>query len=191
VLCHCHSNQSHKWIEVWVINRNRFDLEISHKICIAIQIVWIQITPCLRISPQHARFVCALNTEGSLTWKEQRRELLCMPGCFLCLHRREWNKMLMLQAWCRFSVRVLLCFHKDLDCKFHLPLTVLLSEAFLNTLLFRIKKLDEDLSFYFSNAYLLVLEGCLRRQNHIELPRNHIPNKGHFLKRFLLLSQSF
>lgn len=117
---------SYKWIEVWVINRNRFDLETWDKICIPIQIVWIHITPCLRISPQHARFVFTLNTEGSLTWKDQRCGLLCMPGCFFCLCGCEWNKMLMLQARRRFSIRMLLCFYKGPACKFHLPLTVLL-----------------------------------------------------------------
>lgn len=126
VLCHCHSNQSHKRIEVWVINRNRFDLETWDKISISIQVTWIQITPWCRISPWHAEFVFALQTEGSLTQKEQRCGLVCMPGWVLCLCGCEWNKILNLWAWYRFSIRMLLSFYKQLDCRFHFPPTVVL-----------------------------------------------------------------
>lgn len=190
VLCHCHSNQSHKRIEVWVINRNRFDLKTWDKISVSIQVTWIQITPWCRMSPWHAEFVFALQTEGSVTQKEQRCGLVCVPGWVLCLCGCEWNKILNLWAWCIFSIRMLLCFSKQLDCRFHFPPTVVLHEASLNPLLFRVNRLDGNLIFYFGNGPFLVLDSCWKRQNHFKLSR-HAKLRVHLFIKNFRFSQSF
>lgn len=180
VLCHSHSNQRHNRIEVWVINRNSFDLETWDKISVSIQVTWIQITPWCRISPWHAELDFALQTGQ----KEQRCGLVCMPGWVLCC---EWNKILNLWAWCRFSIRMLLCFYKQLDCRFHFPPTVIVYKTSLNPLLFRVNRLDGNLILYFGNGPFLVLEGSLKRQNHTKSSR-HAKFGVHLLERIFILA---
>lgn len=84
---------------------------------------------------------------------------------------------------------MLLCFYKQLDCRFHFPPTVE-EEASPTKLLLSVNRLDGNLILSFGNGPFLVLGGGLERQNHTKLSRQ-AKLRVHLFRKNVHFSQSF